>query len=353
MTGCPAGATCSYSAGVLSVTGVNLAANGSASVVYIVTINGAVAAGTTISNTAVILPPGYSSIQAAAPVVTVSGPLPASAGIKQLYFGAPIAGLSQTMSRTPQTSGTTSVTLPRGNTTTYDYSWTTATPTTKAITLNAVNNNVVLQMSVDSPTRTMNLVLTLAYAANSAGPWTTIGSSAPSVSITTAPGSPLSYSLPVTLTGTTIPVSSYIRLTVRNSGNVSTTRNVYIYPYNAAGTIGSTSRLELNSQTVINIDSLGIYSAPFNGGSPVATAPVGSTVYIRAQVSDPFDYPDISNAVLTLKDPSNTPMPPSATAVYTPLTTPAAPGGTKGLRVYLPSPACRSARELAGERNRV
>jgi uncharacterized repeat protein (TIGR01451 family) len=338
VTGCPAGATCSYSAGVLSVTGVNLAANGSASVVYSVTINGAVAAGTTISNTAVISPPGYSSIQAAAPVVTVSGPLPASAGIKQLYFGAPVAGLSQTLSRTPQTSGATSVTLPRGNTTAYDYTWTTATTTTKAITLGTVNNNVILQMSVDSPTRTMNLVLTLAYSANSAGPWTTIGSSAPSVSIATAPGSPLSYSLPVTLTGTTIPVSSYIRLTIRNSGNASTTRNVYVYPYNSAGTIGSTSRLELNSQTVINIDSLGIYSAPFNGGSPVATAPVGSTVYIRAQVSDPFDYPDISNAVLTLKDPSDNSMTPSATAVYTPLTTPAAPGGTKVYEFTYPVP---------------
>jgi len=323
---CPAGATCGFSAGLLSVTGLNLAAGGSASVVYNVSIAATAVAGTTIDNTATLTLPGYPGVSAVAPTVTVSGPLPPGAAVKQLYFAAPVAGLAQTMSRLPQSSGATSVTLPRGNSTAYDYTWSTAAATTKAITLGGGGNSVILQMRAERSPLTLDV--TLSYAANSAGPWTTIGTYNASTNITTG-GTPQSYSLPLTMTGTSIPAGSFIRLTIRNSGSASTTRDLFVYPYNASGTLGSTARVELNSQTVINVDSLAVYSAPFSGGSPVATAQSGSTVYIRAQVSDPFGYDDISGATLTLKDPGNNPVAPSGSAVYTPATTPAAPAGTK------------------------
>jgi len=54
------------------------------------------------------------------------------------------------------------------------------------------------------------------------------------------------------------------------------------------------AKIALPTTTVIKVDSFGIYDAPYTGGSAVASAASGSTLYLRAAVSDPFGSYDIT-----------------------------------------------------------
>ncbi|MBW7866243.1 MAG: DUF11 domain-containing protein, partial [Candidatus Hydrogenedentes bacterium] len=63
------------------------------------------------------------------------------------------------------------------------------------------------------------------------------------------------------------------------------------------------SRVSLPTNSVISIDTLGVFDAPYPGGLPVAGATTGSTLYIRASVSDPFGAYDITDLDLAVTGP--------------------------------------------------
>ena len=60
----------------------------------------------------------------------------------------------------------------------------------------------------------------------------------------------------------------------------------------------------LPASTVIHINTLGIYDAPYPGGNLVTTPVAGSTLYVRANVSDPFGSYDITSLGLAVTAPS-------------------------------------------------
>ena len=66
------------------------------------------------------------------------------------------------------------------------------------------------------------------------------------------------------------------------------------------------SRIELNTTTVINVDSVLTYNAAYNGGAVQGTFYPNTNVFVRAQISDPFGAFDISSARITITDPANT-----------------------------------------------
>lgn len=66
------------------------------------------------------------------------------------------------------------------------------------------------------------------------------------------------------------------------------------------------SQLQLPTTTVIDITQLGIYDAPYPGGTLITAAANGQTVYVRATVNDPFGPTDITTTTLTLTDPNGT-----------------------------------------------
>jgi putative cofactor-binding repeat protein len=93
------------------------------------------------------------------------------------------------------------------------------------------------------------------------------------------------------------------QLTVINQSTGAGTRNVIVYPM--SGT--NNSYVSLPSQNVINVNSIGLYSAAYPGGSIVSSVITGNTVYIRVVVSDPFGSYDIVNLpTITIKNPSGT-----------------------------------------------
>jgi uncharacterized repeat protein (TIGR01451 family) len=60
------------------------------------------------------------------------------------------------------------------------------------------------------------------------------------------------------------------------------------------------SKVLLPVTTIISVDSLGVYDAPYPGGVPVASVAAGATVYVRATVSDPFGAYDITGLDLSI-----------------------------------------------------
>jgi hypothetical protein len=81
---------------------------------------------------------------------------------------------------------------------------------------------------------------------------------------------------------------------VSNAGS----NNITIWP-NGNGAAGNNSRIEFPATTVINVDSIGTYSAAFNGGGVQTTFYPGANVFVRAQISDPFGSFDIGSARIT------------------------------------------------------
>ncbi len=80
-------------------------------------------------------------------------------------------------------------------------------------------------------------------------------------------------------------------------------RTTFVYPVGVGA--GNFSRVVLNSATVINVDSVQPFSAAYPGGAAQSNFSAGSTVYVRAVVSDPFGSFDIASARISIIDPAS------------------------------------------------
>ncbi|QTN31576.1 DUF11 domain-containing protein [Akkermansiaceae bacterium] len=63
------------------------------------------------------------------------------------------------------------------------------------------------------------------------------------------------------------------------------------------------SRINLPTNTVIRVDSVGVYDAPFPGGTLTTTPANGQTLYVRTVVGDPFGAYDITSLPLSIDGP--------------------------------------------------
>ena len=115
------------------------------------------------------------------------------------------------------------------------------------------------------------------------------------------------FSIPIA-SDINLPVGSTIGLTVTNVTPVSGNATFRVFPVSG----GNNSQIGLTSETVINVDSVQFFDAPYPGGSSVSSLSPGTTVYTRAVVSDPFGSFDISNAVISIDDANGTPVVSSA-----------------------------------------
>lgn len=99
----------------------------------------------------------------------------------------------------------------------------------------------------------------------------------------------------------TAPVGSAFTLTIRNNTpGANGNREIIVYP---TPSVGNFSRVELNSLSFINVDSVQPFDAPYPGGVLTPTFTPGVTVYVRSVVSDPFGSFDIAGANVTIRDP--------------------------------------------------
>lgn len=109
------------------------------------------------------------------------------------------------------------------------------------------------------------------------------------------------YNLALTSSGDKIlPAGSSITLSINNTTGGNGNRSVSITP--------NGSFVNLPSKTVVNVDSVQFYNAAYPAGVPISSSTLGSTVYIRAVVSDPFGSFDITSSTVTVLDPGSTPV---------------------------------------------
>ena len=290
--------TGSNGTGYLDVTGINVGASGTASIVFDVVVSGSAAPGDAIDNTATIVGGIATATPAAATITVEQSAVPAS-GNKILYVYDNL-----TLTRTPQSANTTTpVTV--GEASTLD--WTLTPALQKALTLNAGTVTVAL-VTARSGNGGGNAARNFTVELLKNGT-TSLGTSGSTGNFTST--TPTLRTLTISIAATGFSVGDTLVLRVHNNSAGGGTRTLAVYQM-VAGTGSST--ITLNSATVINVDSISMFNAAYSSTStpPNNVFEPNTTVYIRAVVSDPFGSYDIDPAtggtapVLTLKDPNGT-----------------------------------------------
>jgi uncharacterized repeat protein (TIGR01451 family) len=291
----PAGATSSFTPppagdgdrGIITVSGIAVPAGNSRTVVFDVLVDN-VSPGSTIENTATVDNPNGPDATPAAPSVQVSPSQIPADGTKQLYLWSNPVRLTRV-----RPSGTHNPITIDGNDDTQTFSLN--VPMQGALTLNAGNFPVNLILARSGSTNTTRRITVTLRNSVTGQIATTVRT------ITGMPATPAMYTFTLNTGGVAVPQNSVFHLDVNNDSNDSASRDVTLTPYSALGY----SRVDLNSATVINVDSVTTWNAAFNGGVAQNTFYPGATVFVRAQISDPFGSFDISSARISIIDPAN------------------------------------------------
>jgi len=315
----PAGATSSFSPppdgdndqGLLTVTGITMPASSTRTVVFDVTVDN-VSPGALINNQATVTNPfGPDATPSAPPVTVLPSFVPGPGATKQLYLWSNPVRLTRT-----QPSGVHAPIAIAGNN--QSQTFTMNVPLQAALTLNNTNFTVNLLMARTGTNmnQTRNITVTLRK---------TIGGVTTNVATATQSFGGMStgvtmYTFTLTPTGTlTLPTpNSSFSLVVNNNSNNNANRSIELTPYNGSGY----SRVNLNSATIINVDSIQTWNAAYNGGAQQTSFYPGATVFVRATISDPFGSFDISDARLWITDAAT---PPPGTPVTNLQMTPVGP----------------------------
>lgn len=112
---------------------------------------------------------------------------------------------------------------------------------------------------------------------------------------------------------TIVTDSQNLRLIISNNSSGRGTRTTDLQSNgenNNGGCSGQgPSRVEIDTSTVINVDSVDIYDAPNPAGNLITRMVESATVYVRSTVTDPFGFADINNdSVVEVFDAANNPV---------------------------------------------
>ena len=291
----PARASDSSSADTLDISGINLPANGSVDIVIEANIVAGASHGDVINNTAVVTnPDDGSTLDVTAPAVTVTSTaspyLPAT-GNKKLYpYYASASGSNRnTLQRIVPVADTRTTLAGNGGTTTL-----VMTPQTQApLMLSAGNIQIPLCIRRSGDSRIRLVRVQLGYEGASSG---TIGSQLGGLTTDGWQLVTFDINLPADLS-----LSTGTALSLRVTNLSSFTDGRYIdMSSNSCG--AGDSFVAFDTSTVINVDSLSVYSWSFPATTTQASFDAGSEVYIRAVVSDPFGSFDITGADIEIVD---------------------------------------------------
>ena len=276
--------------GRVNVTSIAVPANGSAAIVFTARIAAGTPPMTPIDNTATIANPGGPGAAPDAPQLIVSPSALPSSGSKPLYLrSTPAVALSR---NPPGTDA--AVTVAFGA----PVAWTLTPSLALPVTLPGGNIAVPLWLRRNNNTGTNSRTLQLTLANTSTG---TIGTATQTLTTLPSAGSPalVNFVIP-NPTAATFPPGSAFRITIAQTAPNVAGRTTLVYPVGA--TAGNYSRVVLNSATVVNVDSVQTFSAPYSGGAAQASFAIGSTAYVRAVISDPFGSFDIASARISITD---------------------------------------------------
>ena len=277
--------------GRVNVTNIAVPANGSAAIVFTARIAAGTPPMTPIDNTATIANPGGPGAAPDAPQLIVSPSALPSSGSKPLYLrSTPAVALSR---NPPGTDA--AVTVAFGA----PVAWTLTPTLALPVTLPGGSIAVPLWLRRNSNTGANSRTLQVTLANTSTG---TIGSSTQTLTTLPSSGSPalVNFVIPNPTAATIFPIGSAFRITITQTAPNVAGRSTLVYPVGA--TAGNYSRVVLNSATVVNVDSVQTFNAPYSGGAAQPSFAAGSTVYVRSVISDPFGSFDIASARISITD---------------------------------------------------
>jgi uncharacterized repeat protein (TIGR01451 family) len=275
--------------GYLNITGINVPANGTVSIVFDVTVAAGATPGTTIDNTATVSTPAGVAASPAASTVTVSQSQVLGSGNKVLYLDS---STGNQLTRTVQAASATAVSIASNGTGTTFTEWTLSPVLRKALTLNA--GAVAVQLTLQ---RTGNNSNRIARVQLRTGSGTLLGTSGTQ----TFNSAGAIVSLPFTVNlPTAVNIASNDTLVLRIENRTARNTRPFSVYENSAGVGAST--VTFATSTVINVDSVDLYSAAYPSPATSSSFTQGSTAYVRAVISDPFGSFDVSSATVKLTD---------------------------------------------------
>ncbi len=275
--------------GYLNVTGITVPANGTVTIVFDVTVAAGATPGATIDNTATVSTPAGVVATPAASTVTVSQSQVVGSGNKILYLDS---STGNQLTRTVQAASATAVSIASNNTGTTFTEWTLSPVLRKALTLNA--GTVAVQLTLQ---RTGNNSNRIARVQLRTGSGTLLGTSGTQ----TFNNAGAIVSLPFTINlASAANVASGDTLVLRVENRTAQNNRPFSVYENSAGVGAST--MTFGTSTVINVDSVGLYSAAYPSASALSSYTQGSTAYVRAVISDPFGSYDVNSATVKLTD---------------------------------------------------
>ncbi len=287
------------STGFLDIQNITVPAGTSVDIEFDVTINLGVPVGTDIDNTATVINPNGPGATPSAPPVTVSA-LPPATGVKNLYlYDSPGFELSRTP---PLVDTGNNVQLSKNNIPSYSWSIPLTELLASDLELASGNFPVVLYLRRNNlnNANTQSRTLQVDVSTTTLG---VIGTLTQGVGVTPTI-SPFTFNIPLAAL-TTVPQGDAITLTVTNVTPGGGGRPFRLYPTSGSG---GNSRVELNANTVINIDSVDAYTAAYSGGVIPASFQPGDTAYVRTVISDPFGAFDIASASVQVFDQGGSPV---------------------------------------------
>jgi uncharacterized repeat protein (TIGR01451 family) len=279
----PAGAIDNSTPIQFNLGNLTVPANGSLTVAFEVTVMAGTADGTLITNSAVVANGSGLGAGPAAPALTVVNPSATASGSKPLYLYD-----SLDLSRRVIAGLQNEVWINGGQ----NVTWTLNPSATLPVTIDGSAGTIPVTLWIRGGNRVTG-TLTLSSSAG------VIGSLGPlNINARNFGTAPATYDIPITDPNALIGITS-LQLNIANV-SARNNRRIRIQPFMN----GVRSRVDLESLTVIRVESVRFYDAPHPGGSVIGMTPAAGTVYVRAEVSDPFGSFDISSAALTMTTPS-------------------------------------------------
>jgi uncharacterized repeat protein (TIGR01451 family) len=282
------GSTGENGTGFLNITSINVPANGSVELSFDVQVAAGLMPGETIDNMATVDNPAGADATPSAPQVVVSQSQIPGAGTKPLYLWSSPA---RSLSRTPPSGFHTPVNI---NGSGGSATWVMTPSLQTALTLQPGSFVARLWLTESGNRSSRTVAVTLVNS--SAG---VIASSSQTLSLddSNTTQSIFTFNLSSALT---VPAGSTFSIIVTNNTPQSG-RDINVFPVSGS----NISRVELQSATVIKVESVQTYNAPYPGGTLTSNFTRGSIAYVRAVVSDPFGSFDISSASLSMLDPAS------------------------------------------------
>ena len=280
--------------GYLNITGIDVPADDYVEIVFTVTVDAGAGQGTLIDNTAAIANPnGPDETVDALQLIVQLSQIPAQ-GQKPLYLTT-----AQELTRTVPAISTGYVEIADTSTET----WALSPALTQQLIIDGDAGTVPVYLNVsndDTSNQPHSTTVTLRYAGASSG---TIGS----VTVSDVYDETIEtvlFNVPIASDHTLAP-GTEVYLDVYDDTN-QWWDPLWVFPATTVGGEDTWSQVQIEAETVINVDSVEFYDAAYPGGSVVTSVLPGTTVHVRAEVSDPFGDEDITGATLDLVDPEGT-----------------------------------------------